>query len=119
MDLADLRSRMTWWQKRLRLQDWRIELKLCRRADLPIDTGSAAGCCRWDLAERLAFVHLVEEADLRKFDAPYQDLERSLVHELLHVVFAEAEQDQTGTGWERGINTAAEALLTLARGFGC
>ena len=118
MDLADLRSRMAWWQRRLRLQDWRIEADYCRRSNLPITTDTAAGCCRWDKAERLAFIHLVEEEDLGKLDGPYRDVERTLVHELLHVVYAEAFDDDTSLGWERALNATAEVLVDLARGLG-
>ena len=114
MTTDDLVSKMALWQKRLRMQDWRFEVTVGRRSKAPTTISpTCAGCARWDTHERMAYIYLVEADDLGKLDAPYLDMERTLVHELVHVLFAMAasQDDQQGPGWEQACNAVADALL--------
>ena len=116
MTTDELTSKVALWQKRLRMQDWRFEVMVGRRSKAPTSLGpGCAGCARWDTHERLAYIYLVEADDLGDLDPPYLDMERTLVHEMVHVLFAMAasQDDQQGPGWEQAINAVADALLTM------
>ena len=119
MTTDEIASKVALWQGRLRMQDWRFEVAVGRRSKAPTSLGpGCAGCARWDTHERLAYIYLVEADDLGDLDAPYLDMERTLLHEMVHVLFAMAasQDDQQGPGWEQAINAVVDALMTMAAG---
>lgn len=91
---------LPFWQKILRLEDWRITARTAPAAEM--------GDC-----DGLNFLHpeeMLSEILLRRGAS-----EETLVHEMLHVVF----EGDTGLKtydalYERGINRAAAALVMLA-----
>src|SRR5689334_760135 len=71
------------WQARLRLQDWRIEVRVVRESELKPET---LGNLRWNSETRTATIRILDPAD---YDLPParipQDMEMTIVHELIHL----------------------------------
>lgn len=100
------------WQKCLRLQDWDIVVKIKRMEDMPKNLGE----CVSSLTKKQAIISLLEPNDTSNGDFPY-DMEETLVHELLHIHFIEAD-DENGCcpdGVEQAIEEVARALIKLDR----
>ena len=104
------------WQARLRLQDWDIEIKWEKRANMR--TSHIAGWVNCDYERKLATVKVVhprEHPDDDDLIHTWPDTETTVVHELLHVkmwgidVF-EAGSDK-GKLQEQCIEQIARALV--------
>ena len=74
------------YQKVLRLQDWTIVVRVLRARDFELK--DCVGECRWVLPRKEAIIHILDPVDYPPGDKFPQDMERSLVHELLHLHFA-------------------------------
>lgn len=112
----ELESLLSEWQRRLRLQDWTVKIQLRRRHDMSMD--DSAGVCRWQLAKKLACVEIMDPHDYDPGSFGWaQDVERTLVHELLHLHFAPfATHDQpVDTAQEQAIDLIAGALVDAKR----
>src|ERR1700677_3731773 len=71
------------WQKRLNLQDWKITIALARAIELKPKT---LGNIHWDTDKKTAIIHVLDPADYHlPFDAMLQDMEFTVVHELIHL----------------------------------
>lgn len=117
MDLAELRENMAYWQRVLRIQDWDVELQLQRHHE--IGEGLLGQCIRND-SSRTAKVLLLDPRDLAPAGLPSgRDLEVTLVHELLHVVFhCASSETENRVAFEQAIDSTARALVRLDRGEG-
>ena len=72
------------WQKRLRLQDWKIQAKFVSREDLP--ELIREGMVKMNFQRKEAAISIVEEQDRCKGVAGNKlSTEEILVHELLHI----------------------------------
>lgn len=93
MSKRNLRQLLRYWQRRLQLRDWRLEVEVCRYRD-----GEHLGKAEFDLAEKAALIKICRQQDL--VDDPIStesDQESTLIHELLHVVLAPLQME-----WEEG-----------------
>jgi hypothetical protein len=106
------------WQETLRLQHWDIKLKIARGNGLDLPEG-LQGRCEWVLKKRSAFIRLINPMDWDKTILWPQDMERTLVHELLHLHFApfdEFPQDSANhVAAEQAIDALSLALVNLKR----
>jgi hypothetical protein len=120
----ELEQLLDYWVPRLGLQAWKINLKITRAPDLPQD--HIQGAATWLASRRAATVHLLDPRDHRTEEPRlWYDMETTLVHELLHVVFAEwtdrSRSDIEGDGTvhsvcvEQPIDQISEALVALRR----
>lgn len=103
------------WQRRLRLQDWDVELTIQRARDMPED--GLQGFCSQHETKRRAYIALVDPVDAD----PGWDWEVTLVHELLHVPMSEVlkgdyRKSPEGIAAERFIDAQARALVAGYRG---
>lgn len=103
------------WQRRLRLMDWEIEVRIVPSYEIPDRIGSSFQ----RVQERTAVVKLCRLDEVPPDVDPRQlDLEITLVHELLHIWVAEfrpyVKEDRDE---ERAINALALALVEAVRGF--
>ena len=100
------------WQKILRLQDWKVFVEICRARDLPDD---AAGHNKIDILKKKSVIGLLAEIDRSPGAAWQYDLEKDLVHELLHLHFFAGDElsDAQYVAMEQGIEILAEALVSL------
>lgn len=76
------------WQKRLRLQDWRIDTRLVDSGELPDEGG---GTCLVHSDDRTAVIKILQPDSYNQTSDFYKafpeafEVERTLIHELLHI----------------------------------
>lgn len=105
------------WQRRLRVQDWQVSIYFVRGSEM----SGKAGQCYTQFAKKQAVIRLTELADTEGWDYPY-DIEKTIVHEVLHLVMAGVDPDSKKTGLEldmeeQVVDTLAVALIALKRGY--
>lgn len=107
---AQLRRHVRVWRKRLELLDWTIKAEVARS-----DKKSVLGNCDFSLPDRTASITILalEDYDLSGC-APNYDAEETLVHEMLHPVFARVPGDD-GVEVEVVIQQLARALVRAYR----
>ncbi|MEE9594253.1 MAG: hypothetical protein V3V92_02530 [Candidatus Hydrothermarchaeales archaeon] len=101
------------WQKVLRLDDWRITVKICRSMDI----AGTLGAVRILKQSKEAKMQLLDPIDFSDPDSPH-DMEVTLVHELLHLstdAFDPPKEGCEHMHFEIALNTIAEALVGLKR----
>jgi hypothetical protein len=112
-------ERLAVWQQRLNLQEWTISIVIARATDLKPKT---LGNIRWDLPKKTAVIRVLDPAD---YHLPYQDMlqdmEFTVVHELIHLELAPVLSDLQRSEANRreeehSVNHVADALLKLDRG---
>ncbi|MGD1941848.1 MAG: hypothetical protein ACFB0G_11100 [Leptolyngbyaceae cyanobacterium] len=106
-----LDERLEFWQKILRLGDWKITAQIVPQSEL--DEG-VAGNLHHDQHMRKGEIRIMRPEDLpqlrtKLFEA---DVEHTLVHELLHIHLLSAEF-QLEKQEEFAINAIADALMAL------
>lgn len=84
MTVEELRERCRLWQHRLRLLDWDVKVEIKRQRDM-IHPEGKAGEVEMVLEQRMAWITLRDMVDIAPEDQDENDLEYSLVHELLHL----------------------------------
>jgi hypothetical protein len=103
------------WRQRLKLEDWRISAVLTRRGDLAPNT---LGGIRWDKGKKSAVIWVLDPSDYRlPFREMLDDMELTIVHELVHLDLASLPRSQAsrGSGQEHAVSGIAEAMLGLER----
>ena len=102
------------WIKRLRLQDWDISVGIYRTTDF---YNEGVGENTYNISSAKSTIRIIDPCDYPKNTKFPQDMETSLVHELLHLKFAHFEpNDNTSlqhTMWERTIQTMARTLVEM------
>ncbi len=116
MTEQELQALCSLWQKRLRLQDWTVVVRVVRRHEMALK--DVQGECEWVLPRKQAVIRLLDPVDYVPERIVPQDMETDLVHELLHLYFAPFDADD-GTleemHQEQAINAIGQALVALAR----
>jgi hypothetical protein len=114
---ADLQTLCAEWQKTLRLQDWDVKVRIVRRSQFRIS--DAQGECEWLLPKKTALIHIVDPIDYPPNSVWEQDMERTLVHELLHCHMAGFDDFEYGSpkdvAVEQAVESIAKALVSLKR----
>ena len=102
------------WQKRLALADWKVQANIVRQADLNPDT---LGNLKWSSKDHTASIKVL---DPRDYDMPAQqipaDIERTVVHELVHLELSVLPRNGSRKVEEQVVNRVTEALLGLDHG---
>jgi hypothetical protein len=104
------------WQKRLDLQDWNISVVMSRASELKPKT---LGNIHWDLEKKTAVIRVLDPADYHMaFPDMLEDMEFTVVHELIHLGIAPVLSDLQRTDANRreeehAVNHMAAALLKL------
>jgi hypothetical protein len=112
-------ERLSVWQKRLNLQEWSVSVVVARAGDLKPKT---LGNIHWDREKKTAVIRVLDPADYKlPFDQMLQDIEFTIVHELIHLeiapVFSDLQRtDANRMEEEHAVNHMADALLKLDRG---
>lgn len=104
------------WQTLLRLRDWDIHVELFSAREFSEE--DRQGEVFYDISTGQAIIHLLDVD--AKLDTPFPyDLEKVLVHELLHLHFAifepEKEDSLRHDLWERTVEKMAQIMLRLHR----
>jgi len=107
-------DRLGVWRQRLKLDDWQISVAMARLSDLPPKT---LGGIRWDKTKKTAVIWVLDPADYRlPFRETLDDMELTVVHELVHLDLASLPRGQASRGSEeRAVSGIAEAMLWLDR----
>ena len=103
------------WQKILRLQDWNVVAKIKRQSGVKENSQAH---CSWTIQNKQATVIILDPIDYPEDLSFPQDMEHSLVHELLHLHFCPFD-DEVDTPKEIAIEQAVDliacALIKLHR----
>jgi hypothetical protein len=105
-------ERLAVWRQRLKLEDWRISVVMTH--DLPPKT---LGGISWDKTKKRAVIWTLEPSDYRlPFREMLDDMELTIVHELVHLELASLPRGQASrSSEERAVNGIAAAMLALDR----
>jgi hypothetical protein len=99
------------WIDILRLSDWDIDIEVCRYHQMP---DGALGLCSTSDVTRHAEIKLLDPNDIPPCNIRYADLEMTLLHELMHVVFwGTSDESKSRVAFEQAIEATARALLVL------
>jgi hypothetical protein len=119
--LADkyLKQRLTLWQDRLNLQDWKISIIQSHPGNLRPGT---LGNIHWDADRQTAVIRVLDASDYqRPMSAALKDMEFTVVHELVHLDLSsltrnfKSRSEESYSGEEQAVNRMADALLQLDR----
>jgi hypothetical protein len=107
-------ERLWVWQNRLNLQDWHITIVMARTTDLKPKT---LGNIHWDAEQKSAVIRVLDPADYRMpFQEMLQDMEFTVVHELIHLELSSLPRsEESRREEEHAVNQIADALLKLDR----
>jgi hypothetical protein len=108
-------ERLAYWQHRLKLDDWRISVAPARQSQLKPRT---LGAIRWDKGKKTAEIWVLDPADYQlPYRAMLDDMELTIVHELIHLELASLPRSEASrSSEEHAVNGIADALLELDRG---
>lgn len=110
MTEKQIRKLLAFWQKRLSLQDWTIDFSL-----VPKMTIAGFGECSCDEQAKIATVRLTKPDEIYTRDASSEaikdDIEDTIVHELLHIWFHQARSGDNKHAVEHGVRAITKALL--------
>ena len=100
------------WQQALQLEDWKISLVMSHRSDLRPGT---LGSINWDADKKTARIRVLDAAEYpTSFETAIQDMEFTVVHELIHLELASLPRtDASRPDEEHAVNRIADALLRL------
>lgn len=121
LTLDELKELCARWQEILRLQDWNIEIRISRGRDFEGE-GESCGQVRWQLSRKEALIRILDPSDYSPDCIFPQDMERTLVHELLHLHFAAISNKAHDAGLdidvdlEQAMHCIDGALANLRRG---
>ena len=102
------------WQKRLKLEDWKIEVRIVRVWDLEHGT---LGHIDWSIPHKTAVIKVLSPVDyeLPKDKIP-ADMELSVVHELIHLQLSALPLNKSSrNAEEQVVSLLAETLVNLER----
>jgi hypothetical protein len=104
------------WQQRLNLQSWNITVATARANELKAKT---MGSIHWDPDNKTAVIQVLDPTDYTlPFEAMLQDLEFTIVHELVHLELSPAmpslpRTEENRRDEEHAVNYMAQALIDL------
>lgn len=114
---GDLKRLLARWQRRLRLQDWDLDIQFARPGEL--DTEDASAEVHWQLKKRMATIKICAPECFPRNRSRGQDIEYSIVHELLHLTMIGFANHKEGsvedTLQEQCIDQIARALVEAYR----
>ena len=105
-------EKLTLWQQNLKLTDWQISWALAHRSELKPHT---VGQIHWDMPNKSAAILVLDPADYRMpFKAMLDDMELTIIHELVHLKLTSLPHSEASRGSEeQAVNGISEALFAL------
>jgi hypothetical protein len=109
-----VKARLQFWQQRLNLQKWAIDVQLVRNTSLKPKT---LGNIHWDADTMQATIDVQSSYD---YNLPFQqmldDMEFTVVHELVHLQLSSLPRSEASrSAEEHAVNEITQALLNLAK----
>lgn len=115
-----LKQKCAEWQKILRLQDWDVHVSIVRDSNMKLK--DVNGECEWVLQTKQAHIRILDPIDYPEDTRWPQNMEHTLVHELLHLHFSPFDTHEYGslehTSMEQAIDMISSALVLLKRNTG-
>jgi hypothetical protein len=112
-DEVEQQEKLKYWKDILTLDQWDIVAKIVRSKDMDLEESQAN--INFRICGLEAIVKQMDPIDWHNTDFDY-DMEASLIHELLHLLFAKFKhEDEDGELEEQVINIIARALIGLKR----
>jgi len=107
-----LHNRLKLWQGILHLDTWNVTLEVTPRAELRTGT---VGNIRWDDEQKSARIRVLQASDYEvPFYSALEDMEFTVLHELLHLELAALPRtDESRVEEEHAVDRMAAALLQL------
>jgi len=107
-------ERLSLWQQRLKLQDWKITIVMAHPSDLKPKT---LGNIHWDADKKSAILRVLDPSDYRMAcHDMLDDMEFTVVHELIHLELSSLPRSEASRRDEEyAVNQIADALLALDR----
>ena len=111
-------EKLSLWQKRLNLEDWKLGVEVVRATELKPRT---LGNIHWDTDRKTAVIRVLDPADYRMAEPEMlNDIEFTVVHELIHLELAPVlgpltRSDANRREEEHAVNNMADGLLKLDR----
>ena len=116
MTQDELQSLCSEWQKTLRLQDWDIRARFVKHYRFPQSKQGEVSCVE---EQKTALIRILVPEDYEPDQEWPQDIEQTLVHELVHVHFIAFTDSEKGSAkdlaLEQGVELTAWALVNLKR----
>ena len=106
------------WQRILRLQDWTLAVRVVRGNGLILPENTQ-GRCLMTPNRKEALIQLLDPIDYAPDCMSHQDMEATLVHEILHphfVPFEAKPETPEETAQEQAIHVISQGLVHLKRG---
>ena len=102
------------WQQRLKLTGWHISTAFVHRVNLPAQT---LGGIKWDKGKKTAEIWILDPSEYNlPLQAMLDDMELTLVHELVHLDLASLPKGQASrSSEEHAVEGLAQAMLALDR----
>ena len=115
-NLNHLEELLEEWKSILHLEQWGILLRIRRQRDFL--EGDSQGDITFNRVGCQAIICILDPIDW--VDTPFnQDMEKTLVHELLHIIYADFEPEDSDSLqyilWHRSIDSMARVLVSLKR----
>ena len=109
-----LNTRLSFWQQRLNLQEWKLAVVQSHPGELRPET---LGNIHWDKDNKAATIHVLAVSDYKTTcPAALEDMELTVVHELIHLTLSPLRNAATNrTEEEHAVNQIADALLKLEK----
>ncbi|MGA2134330.1 MAG: hypothetical protein ABSH50_18725 [Bryobacteraceae bacterium] len=110
-----LEGKLTIWQQRLELQSWKITVVMSPASGLKPKT---LGNVHWDTEKKTATIRVLDASDYQMAcPAMLQDMEFTLVHELVHLEISSLPRTMASRGEEeQAVNRITDALLGVGGG---
>jgi hypothetical protein len=107
-------ERLAVWQPRLGLDGWHIAIIMSHPSDLKPKT---LGNIHWDADKKSAVIRVLDASDYKlPYRAMLDDMEFTVVHELVHLVLSSLPRsDASRRDEEHAVNQLTDALLKLDR----
>ena len=109
---TEIIERLAYWQEKLRLRDWLVQVHIKREKDFTQDNSNAY--VHYNINNKSAFITIMDPRDFD--DWLPQDMEWLLVHELLHLHFAPMHTNKNEISIEQAIESITYGLVHLYRG---
>ena len=107
-----LADRLSFWQQRLSLQEWKVQVVMTPGTALKPRT---LGGIKWDKSKKTAVMAVLDSSDYSgSVEAMLRDMEFTVVHELIHLELASLPKSEASRRTEEhAVNNLAKALLAL------
>jgi len=109
-----VKDKLQFWQKRLNLEQWEINVQLVRNTSLKPKT---LGNIHWDASTMQATIDVQSSYDYKlPFQEMLDDMEFTVVHELVHLQLSSLPRSEASrSAEEHAVNEITQAFLNLAK----